>query len=617
MSSTSLYDQLEGNPSEQDYIDFVHSKALEKVRTFRQKREYTWFLCEAFYAGHHDVKVNKITGDVRVANKEPNKDDIIANEAFSVTNVLKAIILAKQPVFDAVPVVNDNSIDFEKGDIDPATGARSGELKRGPKVEAAKRATTWLHAIHDKLKLGMKEEEVAHSGIVCGTGHWKIHWDQDCDYGQGEVAADVVPPYNLYVDPLATDRINYTDARYVIYVTTRDIKHVELRYGKKVDPNGKGSESQYMEQIKNFNGEQKTANDDQVMIYECWVKIPRKQAVMKTEQVLDELTGQMTEQEVETGEFFIAYDMKVITCTQFELLKVLDNPLNTTQFPFFGFTVNPTPGEIYGDGVVKVMKDLNKALNRILKRQNVSMATMGIPRLILTGAGKLKMGDIPGGPIMVEGNTPPTILPGVNMASDSMALVQYVLKMIEDVTGAHDVTRGRNSSSITSGRQVALLQSADSSRMGPMIKEFETFLAESAKFMLHIAKEKYPAKRSMTYAGGDSLVELFEIAPEDLEASDVKVEVGSLLSYNKQAQQDMIKEMVTSGMLPVKRGLEMMGIKEVDEIMDLLKQESEWRGNALQQRMQAPKPQGVPNTQQFQAADRNVGLDATEQALMA
>lgn len=571
--------------SEKTRVSFVTSQLFGAAQQYRQKYDLRWYIYNSYYDGNSWVMWSKTNARIENVYLEDWRSKFAVPDVFVSHRSTKALILNKNPVYDVVPQKNDNDWDINGGQMDPATGQPVGSFKEGPMVRAAKVAGKILEHLEHKLCLADKRDEVVDDALRLGNGYWKFGYDQEAYDGEGDVSVTRVSPYSVYVDPNCTDLTTFENCRYIIYVVPRDTKYIELKYGKKVEADNKDSSSSYeslYRQQKAYIADKSNSTNSTVLVYECWVREPYTEEIPDTD-----------------GEKMVKYRMRCITCTQSVLLRDVNDPLKGSdgkpfnEFPFESYQVNCMPGDIYADGIIKQQKDLIDQANRRLSQIADNASRMTNPRIMAPRGSIIpeEFSDIPGEiveyTVLGQQGMKPEIMQGVSVASDAMMLVEFSTKRAQDAAGIHDVSRGILPPGVSSGRQLELAQAADTMVLGPCIRDLEDFLKRSAKKILKIVKNKYPSEREVVIKGKRGSLENLHIIPDDINFSDVNVEISSFLANTKAGRQDILLELKRDGILDPETALEFYEFPDIDSIVERLHKHKDLMGAK-------PQPQGQP-----------------------
>lgn len=573
---------------EKTLVAFVTTQLFTAAKNYRNKTDMRWYIYNSYYDGNSWIMYSKTNGRIENVYLEEWRNKMTVPDIFVAHRSMKALILNKNPIYDVVPTQNDSGIDLEDGPVDPMTGKHIGKFKEGPKVLAAKKSGQLLTYWEKALLLPLKRDAVVDDALKMGNGYVKLGFDQSLDGGRGDVSNVRTSPFSVYIDPGCTDMATFENCRYIFYVVPRDVQYVELMYGKKVEPDNKQSASSYeslYKQQKQGTMDKNNQYSSSVLVYECWVREPYKE-------------------DLPNGESIVKYRIRCITTTQNVLLRDVYDPLegngyDFNEFPFECYQVNCTPGDIYADGIIKQQKDLIDQANRRLSQMADNASRMTNPR-ILAPRGSIipdEFTDVPGSIVEFTagaGGGKPEIIAGASVASDTLQLAEMSMKKAQDAAGIHDVSRGVLPPGISSGRQLELAQSADTMVLGPYIRDLENFLKRVATKMLKIARNKYPAEKDIVLKGNRGQLSNLKVAPEDIDFSDVDVQVSSFLANTKAGRQDALLDLKKAGALDPETLLEYYEFPDIDAIIDRMHQHKDLMASQPQQ--QAPQA-GIPGSQ--------------------
>ena len=288
------------------WLEYTDAK-FQESKNFRSSNiERQWFINDAYYRGWHNVKYNKDTGKLSWGSKDPL--DFQINQVYSICRAIRGAVTRTQPTWDvdALPYAT----------VDPQTSQVLGQ---------------YLAFMYDKLRMKQLVKRAVLFGLLYGQGIFQYGYSAEEDDGEGLPWVQVLDPFDTYIDPYAS---SIADARYVVKVISRPKEIVEQNpvYDKEavkeLGTTSKTSESMYKELI-NTNTNDTTATGDNMLLHETWCVTKER--------------------------------IRVITTCEG---KILRNELTDfKKIPFEIYTPDVNTGEIYGEGWVKNLVPLNKALN--------------------------------------------------------------------------------------------------------------------------------------------------------------------------------------------------------------------------------------------------------------
>jgi hypothetical protein len=135
-------------------------------------------------------------------------------------------------------------------------------------------------------------------------------------------------------------------------------------------------------------------------------------------------------------------------------------------------------------------------------------------------------------------------------------LHKYLQLGLDDVTGQHEVARGRIPPGVESGVAIEMLQEAEEDRLEGAIHSFISAKKELAVRWMKLIKMYWTEKRLINVVGEGEGPETFWFSGEDAEGDDpqadyynVDMQIGSALSLSKSARQSRLISLVNAGLL--------------------------------------------------------------------
>lgn len=377
------------------WIEYTDAKFQESKNYRSTTIERQWFINHAYYKGWHNVKYSRETGKLVWGSKDPL--DFQVNQVYSICRAIRGAVTKTQPQWDvdALPYAT----------LDPDTSRILGE---------------YLSYVYDKLEMKSLVKEVVLYGLLYGQGIFQYGYDSEADDGEGLPWVQVLDPFDVYIDPYAK---GIEDARYVVKVISRPKELVEKNpyYNqekvKEVMGSSKTSESSYKDLMDSHKADQSSLGNN-LLLHETWC---------------------VTEEGIRV----------ITTCEN----RVFRNDItNFSKLPFELYTPDINMGEIYGEGWVKNLVPLNKALNYLEKAV--------LEYNILFSKGKYKTDSNSG--IKIINNRNGQILrhkPGHDieqmdmkpMSSTPFKQIDNIKQYMQNIGAAHEAFMGRAPSGVTSG----------------------------------------------------------------------------------------------------------------------------------------------------------------------
>jgi len=497
-------------PSEEkDLVKLVQGKLDSyKKRAFALEKQ--WWLNLAFFLGYQWVKYSEVERKlVDRRPKEKTRVRLTANHILSLILSLLAKMTANEPAMQVLP--NTSSEEDRQA-------ARLGS-----------QAIKWLWK---KIEMADVQEELILGSLIFGMNYLKVYWDPLAEEAfsveafdelgnpitqqihLGQVAAEVVPPFALAVDPLAK---SFKQVKWVIQSSIRSVEEIEERTGIKVEPEKSvpSFEARLMALYNSFGASQPAAEMEDAALWNEYWEIPSSKH--------------------RKG--------RLIIVAGNELAYAGDNPYG--RLPYFDFPLIKIPQRVMGKSLIDDLIPLAKGYNRLLSQlvENSNKMAKGKWTVPKDSISKSALTDEVGEIVEfrpIGGFRPEhvTISPLPNYV---LFLLDRYIRDLEDVSGIHDISRARPPGGVRAGIALAFLREADDTRISPIVKRFDNALEKAASFMLQLVGENYTEERLLRLMGEEQVVEIRTFKGADLRNNyDVVVEAGSALAESKIGKQQLL-----------------------------------------------------------------------------
>lgn len=485
------------------------------ARDARSELDWKWFKYDLWVNGNHWAKWDKNTQTIVSAAKPDGKPKLTINKIYAVLRGVRNYTLRNRPRAQVSP-----------DDLTEDNVTQAQDLNR------------FLDYLHDKLELRPKLRGTLWHALKYSTGYWQILWDEDAQ----EIKVSVVDPYDLYWDPVARTE---DEARFVWLAVRRSIadlrddpKYKDADWTKIKADNQLSSSSFRARTLRHERGEPALgSNKDEgtVILKECWYKKTTKDKEdTETENIY--LCAYVGDQEVRKPE-----------------------KTDLTRLPFFTLHSDIEPLQLYGQGWVKNLIPLNRALNMlesqvaeynnlVNKGKWIADKTAGV-RIINSEHGQIiekKRGaEVTAAPV-----------PMINAVAVNTQ-IEHLNNYFEDIGAMHDATRGRVPVGAKSGVAIEMLQIGDSNNLAELVENTEDFLEEVYEYILSLASQKYQFARNISpidpstgerdFASfiGEGATNQPEGATVIPQKNMVDVKISSWLADTAEARRDVLKDLFT------------------------------------------------------------------------
>jgi hypothetical protein len=426
--------------------------------------------------------------------------------------------------------------------------------------EAAKIFTQVTDVVAERVDLDDKIDQVVRTGLLFGTGWFKVYWDNTISGGSlekgniwvGDVAIDVPDPSNIFTDPNA---VTVEDCRFIIYAVDKTVQWVEKEFGVKVDPDEAIETDLYNRPSSNYG-------KDRVQFYEYWYK-----------------------------------DKEGIHCIYAaggKVLKHIRNVYKHGRYPFVPFVAKKNRKSIWGIGEPKNILNNQKLLNKLTELLTTNAILHSNPIALIdprSGIDAKKWQNKPGQ--IWHAKDPQTAvhwLQPPDMKNDLYKLMDKMVEFIERIGGVYDSITGETPNGVTAATAIQLLQEQGSIPIKGIARNLYQAIKDVYELMIELIKENYTETRYIRIMGEDGTMEFMEFnASQYAEIDfDVKVTAGASTPTSKAYIAQLASELFDKGILLPSEYVEMQeGLPNKDRIVARLREQEA-------QMQQMIPPEGMP-----------------------
>ena len=526
------------------WIEYTDAK-FQESKNFRSANiERQWFINDAYYRGWHNVRYNKDTGKLSWGSKDPL--DFQINQVYSICRAIRGAVTRTQPTWDvdALPYAQ----------IDPGTSQVLGQ---------------YLGFVYDKLRMKQLVKKAVLYGLLYGQGLFQYGYDADADDGEGLPWVQVIDPFDTYIDPYAEDM---DSARYVVKVISRPKEIVEKNPNydkdavKDLGTSTKTSESMYKELINTNTGDTSSTSTN-MLLHETWC-------------VTDE-------------------GIRVITTSEGKLLR--NELTNFKKLPFEIYFPDINTNAIYGEGWVKNIVPLNKALNYLEKAileynilfskgKYITDSNSGI-KIINNKNGQI-LRHKPGHTIQQMDMKP--------MSSTPFKQIDNLKDYMQNIGAAHEAFMGKAPAGVTAGVAFDTLVANAYTNIVDLIDNLADTLSRLGEDILTLGYDYQLITKPFRTETGD-IYSVISGQVEDVpEGStviprnpEVKVKITGGISHTKEGKREILTMLRGGGDISRQTLLQNFDIDPEEEKQRLIEEKMEMAEMAMaQEQMMAPPPVG-------------------------
>lgn len=429
-------------------------------------------------------------------------------------------------------------------------------------VAGASLAEKLLESTIKKIELNEVVKKVTVWSETCGTGFYKILWDNQGgnkvgvhngkDVFEGEVKVLAVSPFEIFPDSLTNQEIN--DCASIIHAKAMSVKDVKEIYG--IDLAGSTIDVQSLSKLGSFDSKSQNTIDNAVIVIERYEK-PNSQ--LKNGRLITVAGGQL------------------LYCGDLPYMNA-SNGLRT--YPFVKQCSFEQAGSFFGYSVIERLIPIQRAFNAVKNRKHefLNRLSMGI---LTVEDGSIDVDDLaedglsPGKVLVYrQGSKAPEIMATTTMSSEFDQEENKLLNEFVIISGVSDVTSSSTNASVSSGTALEILVEQDNTRLVRPAENIRQCYVNIAKQMLRLYFQFSAQVRAIQFQDNFNKTKVVYLDKRILGSDDVYLESENELLYTNRQKKEMIFKLYESGLLTDENGkfrpsikekvLSLLGYKELD-----------------------------------------------------
>ncbi len=399
---------------------------------------------------------------------------------------------------------------------------------------------------------------------TCGTGFYKIVWDNEGGNAIGEVDGKIVyegdvkvlslSPFEIFPDSLYAEDIN--DCSSIIHAKAVPVSEVYEKYGVKA----KGREVGIYNLNKSASTISKHNNDavinDAVLVIE---KYEKKSKEFPNGRLITVADG------------MLLYDGE---------LPYINGENGERGFPFVKQVSQVLAGSFFGTSIIERLIPVQRAFNTVKNRKHefLNRLSMGI---MTVEDGSVDVDDLeeeglsPGKVLVYrQGSKAPELLSDTNMPDDFNKEEEKLLNEFVVVSGVSDVSSSSSNASVNSGSALEILIEQDNTRLLTVAEEIRRSYLEIARHIVRLYAQFTVGVRRINYQDEQNKTRIYYADEKVVKSDDVYLESENELLYTHSQKKDMVFKLFESGILFDEQGklrkstkeklLSLLGYKELD-----------------------------------------------------
>lgn len=530
------------NSTKNDEKRFVEEIVAEVTEDFKKRRAARLTLERKW-----ELNVNFLNGnqycDVNARGEISQEESRFFWQSRGVYNHIAPIMesrlakLAKVSPIIAVRPRSEDDDDVMKAGV--AEKLISGAFKVNKMEEVAKEVTAWSE--------------------TCGTGFYKIVWDNDGgnkigfkdgkDVFEGEVKILPVSPFEIFPDNLYTEKLE--NCKSVIHAKAVNVSDIFDLYGVTVSPDCDGSLYGGVYSDKNKND-----SSEYALVME------------KYEAPCSEFPN---------GRLITVAGGKLLYYGE---LPYLNGDNKNRTFPFVKQTSVFVSGSFFGASVIERLIPVQRAYNAVKNRKHeflnrLSMGVMTVEDGSVDTDDLSEEGLNPGKVLVYrQGANPPEMMTDAVMPPDFTEEENKLLNEFVTVSGVSDVSSSSKNAGISSGSALEILIRQDNERLVRYAETIRSCYLKAAKLALRLYSQFLSGVKAVKYQDEFDASKIVYADSSAADSDDVYAENENELIYTETQKKEMIFKLYESGLLFSEDGsvrpsvkekiLSLLGYKELD-----------------------------------------------------
>ncbi len=399
---------------------------------------------------------------------------------------------------------------------------------------------------------------------TCGTGFYKIVWDNKAGNQIGQVGGEVVyegdvriypiSPFEIFPDNLFCE--NLEDCSSVIHAKAMTVSKVREKYGVLLSGEEVGVYNLSSTGAKSSKKTAQTVIKDAVVVIEMYEK--------KSDEYPD-------------GRLVTVAGGKLL----YEgVLPYVNGENGERGFPFVKQTSLSTAGSFFGVSIVERLIPVQRAYNAVKNRKHefLNRLSMGV---MTVEDGSVDLDDLEEdglspGKILVyrQGAKAPELMQDTSMPDDFNAEEEKLLNEFVVVSGVSDVSSSSTNANIKSGSALEILVEQDNSRLLSSAENIRKSYLDISRQVIRLYAQFTAGLRAIKGQDEGGKIQIYYADERAVGSDDVYLEGENELLYTHSQKKEMVFKLYESGLLSDEEGnlraitkekiLSLLGYKDLD-----------------------------------------------------
>ncbi len=492
---------------------------FEERQKTRLKHERQWELNMDFFAGKQYSAIN-------------SKDEIFS--------VGKTYYWQGREVFNHIaPIMESRMARLER--VEPLIAVRP-KTDDDSDVRSANVEEKLLQSVFEKQNLKETVKKVTGWSETCGTGFYKIVWNNKGgakigelgkeDVYEGEVEIIPVSPFEIFPDNLYAENID--DCFSIIHARPMPVREIKEKYGVDLDGKDVGVYTLSLSQDR-------LGKDNASVIKDAEIVIEKYEKPSKG---------------FPNGRLITVAGGKLLYYGE---MPYLNGENQTRIFPFVKQTSISSSGRFFGTSIIERLIPIQRAYNAVKNRKHefINRLSMGV---MTVEDGSVDVDDLETeglepGKILVyrQGSNAPEMMKDNSMPTEFSEEEDKLLYEFVTISGVSEVSSSSKNAGVTSGSALELLVEQDNQRLTVSAEAVRDSYILIAKHVIRLYAQFSAGVRVIKYTENGKL-KMTYTQKNAINSDEVYIENENELFYTPTAKKEIILNLYKSGILDDEEG---------------------------------------------------------------
>ncbi len=415
-------------------------------------------------------------------------------------------------------------------------------------IKTAKMSKDIIESVYQKLNLTHIIQEVTKWSEICGTGFYKILWNNlggriiardknSQPVYEGEVQVVAVPPYEIFPESSCSSDIS--DCASIIHAKAYNVQTIKNIWGVDVMPEDIDVFSLDNSQVAGGLGYKSTT----VKVVNS---IKPNHAI-----VIEKYEAPTTK--YPNGRLIIVCQDKLLHLDELPFVNEADNKRG---YPFVRQISNEQAGCFWGVSIIERVIPVQRAYNAVKNRKHEFLNRLSMGILTVEDGSvdtdNLEIEGLSPGKVLVyrQGSNPPSIMTDSSVPADFTTEEQRLLDEFAEISGVSEIMRNNSvTASNLSGIALQLLIEQDDARLTATADNIKNAVKGVAKHVLRLYKQFATTPRLGKLSNDEGGVDMFYFINNDISSEDITFETENEIGETLAQKRSMIFELLNAGLL--------------------------------------------------------------------